>query len=232
MASRYTCKHIRTVTKSFSATIRHHSPSSTQSLTLLWRRATEVEHWGSGKTTRAEIVFVVICVMYRYCAFKVDGGRLWNVVLSVFTVVHSVLYKSSELNYLVQPVAFPPRPPPPPRLKLIEMKIRFSNRMKGFSYNTDLSDHVPVYGNGCIWLIWNMSLTWFCLSLNVEIVKYWAWRFGGKDFVTFSRYYSFLVFFLACYWILPDTRKSNALCLPKSFQFSKCAAAILVLCIQ
>lgn len=34
----------------------------------------------------------------------------------------------------------------------------------------------------------------FFFSLNVEIVKCWAWRFGGKDFVTFSRYYSFLVF--------------------------------------
>lgn len=44
--------------------------------------------------------------------------------------------------------------------------------MKGFSFKSALSDHVPVDGNGCIWLIWNMSLTHFSPSLNVEIVKY------------------------------------------------------------
>jgi len=66
--------------------------------------------------------------------------------------------------------------------------------MKGVSFKTVLSDHVPVDGNGCIWLIWNMSLTWFCFTLNVEIVKCSAWRFSGKDSITFSRYYLFLVF--------------------------------------
>jgi len=166
--------------------------SGFKGLTLLWRRATEVEHWGSGKTARTEIVFVVICAIYKYCAFKVDWGRLWIVVLAVLTVLHSVWRKFRiELPCSVCCV-YPPASRP--GLKLIEMKIRFSYRMKGGSFKTVLCDHVPVDGNGCIWLIWNMLLTCFCLSLNVAIVKYWAWKFGGKDFVVFSRYYSCLVF--------------------------------------
>jgi len=39
-----------------------------------------------------------------------------------------------------------------------------------------------------------------------------------------------IFFFEACFWILLDTRKRHAFCLPKSFQFNNCAAAILVLC--
>jgi hypothetical protein len=96
-----------------------------------------------------------------------DAYELWYIQCSPFYIVFE---ESSELNYFVQSVAYPP--PPRPGLKLIEMKIRFSNRMKGVSFKTVVCDHVPVDGNGCMWLIWNMLLTCFCLSLNVAIVKY------------------------------------------------------------